>query len=293
MSHSATYRSTAFSLPDVPFLGSKNELCFNGKEKDYESGFHYYGARYYWSESLTGWLSVDPLADKYPGISPYAYCAWNPVKLVDPDGEFPVKVHEILIMDFIENYPEGVRKGLIYGVGTNADYLHPMANKVHFDGMSGFDNIASAYSGIIDKYKEHFTNGKYKKAGMELHAIADFYSHSNYIDLYNQYAQEAGIDLSKSGIPVFSEAMDDESFKTFAESHGGLKTGSFNVVGWVIYDKILGKPKPGSHGEMNLDDAASPQGSKVTNTGKSYYEAAIETARKEMGNVINYENTEL
>ena len=59
----------------------------NGKEKDYESGFHYYGARYYWSELLTGWLSVDPMADKYPIISPYAYCAWNPVKLVDPDGE--------------------------------------------------------------------------------------------------------------------------------------------------------------------------------------------------------------
>lgn len=60
---------------------------FNGKERDPESGFHYYGARYYWSETLTGWLSVDPLADKYPNISPYAYCAWNPVKLVDPDGK--------------------------------------------------------------------------------------------------------------------------------------------------------------------------------------------------------------
>ena len=32
------------------------------------------------------WISVDPMADKYPSISPYAYCAWNPVKLVDPDG---------------------------------------------------------------------------------------------------------------------------------------------------------------------------------------------------------------
>jgi len=32
------------------------------------------------------WLSVDPMADKYPSISPYAYCTWNPVKLVDPDG---------------------------------------------------------------------------------------------------------------------------------------------------------------------------------------------------------------
>ena len=30
------------------------------------------------------WLSVDPLSDKYPHISPYAYCGWNPVKYVDP-----------------------------------------------------------------------------------------------------------------------------------------------------------------------------------------------------------------
>lgn len=72
-----TYRTKTMRL--APFV-------FNGKKKDYESGFHYYGARYYWSEVLTGWLSVDPMADKYPSISPYAYCAWNSVKLVDPDG---------------------------------------------------------------------------------------------------------------------------------------------------------------------------------------------------------------
>ena len=44
------------------------------------------GMRYMDHELMTMWLSVDPMADKYPGISPYAYCAWNPVKLVDPDG---------------------------------------------------------------------------------------------------------------------------------------------------------------------------------------------------------------
>ena len=32
-------------------------------------------------------LSVDPMADKYPSISPYAYCNWNPVRLVDPNGK--------------------------------------------------------------------------------------------------------------------------------------------------------------------------------------------------------------
>lgn len=57
-----------------------------GKEHDEETGYSYFGARYMDHELMTMWLSIDPLADKYPSISPYAYCAWNPVKLVDPDG---------------------------------------------------------------------------------------------------------------------------------------------------------------------------------------------------------------
>ena len=30
--------------------------------------------------------TLDPLAEKYPNISPYAYCNGNPVNFVDPDG---------------------------------------------------------------------------------------------------------------------------------------------------------------------------------------------------------------
>ena len=37
-------------------------------------------------DDVSKWLSVDPMADKYPDISPYAYCNWNPIKFVDPDG---------------------------------------------------------------------------------------------------------------------------------------------------------------------------------------------------------------
>ena len=59
---------------------------FTGKERDAESGYDYFGARYY-ASPFSFWLSVDPLADKYPAISPYAYCTWNPIKFVDPDGK--------------------------------------------------------------------------------------------------------------------------------------------------------------------------------------------------------------
>ncbi|MCR4812941.1 MAG: hypothetical protein K5867_10170 [Bacteroidales bacterium] len=52
---------------------------------DSETGYYYFGARYYNSD-LSLWLSVDPMADKYPSLSPYNYCAWNPMRLVDPDG---------------------------------------------------------------------------------------------------------------------------------------------------------------------------------------------------------------
>ena len=58
---------------------------FNGKELDAETGLYYYGARYYTPE-VGIWLSVDPLADKYPSISSFAYCLNNPVKLIDPNG---------------------------------------------------------------------------------------------------------------------------------------------------------------------------------------------------------------
>ena len=58
---------------------------FNAKELDEETGLYYYGARYL-NPSIALWLSTDPLQEKYPGMSPYNYCAGNPVKLVDPDG---------------------------------------------------------------------------------------------------------------------------------------------------------------------------------------------------------------
>lgn len=62
---------------------------FNGKEKVDEvygdANAYDFGARLY-DPRLGRWLAVDPLAVKYPSISPYAYVADNPIMFIDPDG---------------------------------------------------------------------------------------------------------------------------------------------------------------------------------------------------------------
>ncbi len=40
----------------------------------------------YFDPTIGRWLVPDPLAGKYPSISPYVYCVNNPLKFVDPDG---------------------------------------------------------------------------------------------------------------------------------------------------------------------------------------------------------------
>ena len=58
---------------------------FNGKELDEETGLYYYGARYM-NPRLSIWYATDPLQEKYPNITSYAYCAGNPILLKDIDG---------------------------------------------------------------------------------------------------------------------------------------------------------------------------------------------------------------
>jgi len=110
------YWSAPFDFPERAInqhlKNTSARFTFSAKEKDAETGFSVtslrsvsssslsqcqtslawhslirrFGSRYY-SSDLSIWLSVDPQASKYPSLSPYVYCANNPIKLVDPNGE--------------------------------------------------------------------------------------------------------------------------------------------------------------------------------------------------------------
>ena len=70
------------------FTGVTLRAHFTGKEDqkaDFNVDYTDFGARHY-SPVLRRWLTPDPLSEKYYGISPYVYCAGNPVNYIDPDG---------------------------------------------------------------------------------------------------------------------------------------------------------------------------------------------------------------
>lgn len=83
--------------------GDTQPYKFNGKELDRTNGLDWYdyGARHM-DAALGRFTTMDPLCEKYYGISPYAYCAGNPVNLVDPDGR-----ENIVVVGSNNNNAEG------------------------------------------------------------------------------------------------------------------------------------------------------------------------------------------
>ncbi|MDQ7917833.1 RHS repeat-associated core domain-containing protein [Mesonia sp. MT50] len=73
------------TLVDEHTNSNNSPFKFNGKELDEDTGNYYYSARYY-NPKWSIWLSVDPMAEKYPSWSPYSYTLNNPVIYTDPTG---------------------------------------------------------------------------------------------------------------------------------------------------------------------------------------------------------------
>ena len=274
-----TYSVTHSHTGHSSLITVHSSHTFSAKEKDSETGLSYFGSRYY-SSDLSIWLSVDPMSDKYPSLSPYVYCANNPIKLVDPNGEFPMSMHAQMVSNAFKNssLSSGVIKKVKFGASVIADGLNVFTSFVHMDNMTGTSSIVSLYNAAKSAFTTQMGEENYMVAGVALHTVADFYSHSNYIDLYSEYADKNGLSMDIDDIPTFSDAMNDKNFMKFVEKSGGLKTGIFPGKG------------ERSHKEMNMDSNDSSNGGSPYNeknpTGPTKHEAARRVAQKELNNMV-------
>lgn len=121
-------QSNAYGIwgEDLPTLSYQNtanlnNFKFTGKENLLETGYIDFGARLY-DNIVPRFISIDPLAEKYHGISTYHYVFNNPISLIDPDGRY-------------------VDVSGIYEKGRNGEYKHP-------ELVEAFNNFASSEQGI-------------------------------------------------------------------------------------------------------------------------------------------------
>lgn len=98
------------------------------------------------SSAITA-MSIDPQCEKYYWISPYAYCANNPIKYVDPTGEFIESAWDMFSLvtgakSFVDNVKAGnVGAAIVDGLGVVVD-----AAAVVLPGVPG--GVGAAAKGV-------------------------------------------------------------------------------------------------------------------------------------------------
>ncbi|HEY5723852.1 MAG TPA: SpvB/TcaC N-terminal domain-containing protein [Allosphingosinicella sp.] len=171
---------------------------FSGKERDGESGFDYFGERYY-APWLARWLAVDPLLEERPTWTPYVYARNNPVVNVDPNGAQDHGLdddHDETGEKADETRPKKPHKGK-----NNIEYDRPrdrvntwiarqrdkeFAKK--FDTWDAGDDVY-----IIRKYYDHEVKSKIK-AGEPINSLVDAeaISHKDFHDATKDYVHGEG-----------------------------------------------------------------------------------------------------
>lgn len=147
-----------------------NDFLYGGKEYEISHDTKWYdsGARYQTTHGI--FTSQDPLAEKYYSISPYAYCAGNPVNLTDYSGK-EVIPHGSTELDMIRNtLPEDARKYVQFDKNGKVDRVllsQYSGESQNFKSLMELVNSNKVISVILDdKFSFKGKNGQFGTAHM-------------------------------------------------------------------------------------------------------------------------------
>lgn len=131
----------------IPYL-------YNGKELDEETGLYYYGARYYDARTSV-FLSIDPLAESYPMMSPYAYAANNPIRYMDWMGMGPCETGDCPDATTNEQIAKADKE-----LGALAELHAATANRLNDSGNGASNAIANTNGSRLNLDPSNTNGGK-------------------------------------------------------------------------------------------------------------------------------------
>jgi RHS repeat-associated protein len=133
---------------------------FNAKELDEETGLYYYGTRYY-DARLSLLLGADPMQEKYPDVSTYAYCVQNPVKFIDPDGREAWEVNNQWDDDYINKFSRFVYNQTNQYVNDGSQFTcedFALSLLIDFASTNGLPVTINNGSGTYDARSDNYTD---------------------------------------------------------------------------------------------------------------------------------------
>jgi len=257
------------------YNNEKYRYGFNGKEKDGElkgeGNSLDFGLRIY-DPRIGRWLSVDPKAHLAPHESPYCAMGNNPIYYIDPDGQFKIPIHKRITENAFKN--SGLSSGwrnffkndVKLGVSVEADILGA-ASDYHFDGRKNYSAVQSTWKGLNSDISNKIDDlGSFNRSmggddavlfGRMIHTVQDFYSHSNYVELYIDYYKGANEGAMPTSVPIYDVANGGTTNADFnAVLQKNLRTGDFDIIDNEITNPNGKKAQqPTSHNKMNKDKA--------------------------------------
>ena len=181
---------------------TKRSTTGSGKGNSYD-----YGARFY-DPRAARWFSRDPFEQKYVGLSPYHYGFNNPIYFLDPNGKFTIPNHW-------KAYNETGTMNPLFGAidGLFNDVAKMKDEKTHFDNCVNRQEVMK----IVDEAGGWNNLGK--------HQEGDFFSHSNYVDIWDNLLQKGEV----SGvIPLPDEVEEGSVFdNALKDKNNGLRTTNY------------------------------------------------------------------
>jgi uncharacterized protein RhaS with RHS repeats len=199
-----------------------------------------FAGRYY--DSKVGrFLQIDPKAQKYPGLSTYAYVADNPLRNIDPDGKDIIVLNApkgasgfghaaVLIGNSKTGYTYYSKDGTSHGLFGPADKNY--RNGDHFESLSDFANqvnpkrgekpYTGAYEIKSDEKTDAAMNEAAKKTSEENYAVVG----NSCIDVPSDALQAGGFNPGyeivtdpMTGDPMFIVPPDPNSRYTLIEAN--------------------------------------------------------------------------
>ena len=177
------------------------------------------------------WLSPDPLLDKYPYISPYAYCNWNPVKNIDPDGREWKDMDGNIIKDH-----SNIKAYIFY----NKKDFNRQTNKMYSDLENTYGKGTVALSDVCTK--EEFQQDWQNMASQEIREVNINHHGSNQAIHLNwqkeEYITSTGTGKTKSGIEATNVSDLGTPMGNISNARLNLNTCHSNSTGSWLSNKI-------------------------------------------------------